>query len=78
VESSSTRQIIAMSAGSQALSPLVINRDGFAQDWSADFTVQNTGHYRLRHPVYMSNAADAEVHWDYNPTMSIHLAVGVP
>lgn len=55
---------VALNAGSTNLYlPLVLNRDGYAQNWDSRFAVENLGSTTACATlVYTSNATDAEVH----------------
>ena len=60
---------VALNAGAGNLYlPLVINRDGYSQNWDSRFAIQNMGSTTACAVlVYTSNAADAEVHRDPAP-----------
>ncbi len=64
---------VAVNAGSGKLYlPLVINKDGPAQDWNSRFAIQNMGGTTACATlVYTSNNGDSEVHWDpFNPQVA--------
>lgn len=60
---------VSLNAGSDKLFlPLVINRDGWAQNWDSRFAIENMGSTTACATlVYTSNANDAEVHRDPGP-----------
>jgi len=69
---SAAGETVALNAGSEKLFlPVVMNRDGFAQDWNARFIIQNLGDQTACATlVYTSNQTDSEVHWDpYDPKL---------
>jgi hypothetical protein len=63
-------ETVALNAGSDKLFlPVVLNRNGSAQDWSSRFIIQNMGDQTACATlVYTSNQTDSEVYWDpYDP-----------
>jgi len=60
---------VALNAGSDKLYlPLVVNRDGMAQNWDSRFAVQNMGGTTACATlIYTGNANDAEVHREPGP-----------